>query len=41
MEKDVVGARLLAEQPRINNQTINRLYLSQLPEGTFGKTYSK
>lgn len=41
MEQDVVGARLLKEQPRINNQTIDRAYLASLPEGTLGKEYSK
>ncbi|KAK6047358.1 hypothetical protein COOONC_15142 [Cooperia oncophora] len=41
MESDVVGARLLKERPRVNNQTVNREYLESLPENTFGKRYAK
>lgn len=40
MESDVVGRRLLEEKPRISNETIDRKFLSQLPEGTLGKHYS-
>ncbi|VDO33644.1 unnamed protein product [Haemonchus placei] len=41
MESDVVGARLLKEQPRVTNQTVNREYLESLPDNTFGKQYAK
>ncbi|KHJ82248.1 coenzyme Q biosynthesis protein Coq4, partial [Oesophagostomum dentatum] len=41
MASDVLGARLLSEQPRITNATVDREYLKSLPDNTFGKEYSK
>ncbi|CAD6185224.1 unnamed protein product [Caenorhabditis auriculariae] len=39
-KNDVVGRRLLREKPRISNKTIDRNYLTSLPQGTLGKEYS-
>uniref|UniRef100_A0A1I7TKD3 4-hydroxy-3-methoxy-5-polyprenylbenzoate decarboxylase n=1 Tax=Caenorhabditis tropicalis TaxID=1561998 RepID=A0A1I7TKD3_9PELO len=40
MESDVVGKRLLREKPRISNESVDREWLSKLPNGTLGKHYS-
>ncbi|KAI3420129.1 Component of the coenzyme Q biosynthetic pathway [Globodera pallida] len=40
MCRDVSGAELLNTRPRINNKTIDRLWLASLPDGTMGKEYS-
>uniref|UniRef100_A0A914HQC9 Ubiquinone biosynthesis protein COQ4 homolog, mitochondrial n=1 Tax=Globodera rostochiensis TaxID=31243 RepID=A0A914HQC9_GLORO len=41
MCRDVSGAELLNTRPRINNKTIDRLWLASLPDGTMGKEYSR
>ncbi|CAI5438092.1 unnamed protein product [Caenorhabditis angaria] len=41
MESDVTGRKLLQNKPRISNETINREYLSSLPENTLGKKYAQ
>ncbi|CAP31024.2 Protein CBR-COQ-4.2 [Caenorhabditis briggsae] len=41
MESDKIGKKLLMEKPRISNETIDRKWLAQLPDGTLGKHYSK
>lgn len=41
MESDVMGLRILAERPRVTNETVNREYLRTLPENTLGKEYVK
>ncbi|CAD6187793.1 unnamed protein product [Caenorhabditis auriculariae] len=41
MESDRVGRRLLREKPRVCEATIDRRLLERLPDGTFGKEYSK
>ncbi|VDM82690.1 unnamed protein product [Strongylus vulgaris] len=41
MASDVLGARLLAERPRVTNTSVNRAYLSSLPDNTLGKEYAK
>ncbi|CAH1973852.1 unnamed protein product [Acanthoscelides obtectus] len=39
MKESEEGSRILADQPRINTNTIDLSYLRNLPEGTLGKTY--
>ncbi|CAJ0595551.1 unnamed protein product [Cylicocyclus nassatus] len=41
MASDVLGALLLEKRPRVTNLTVNREYLSSLPDNTFGKAYAK
>ncbi|KIH54533.1 DNL zinc finger [Ancylostoma duodenale] len=41
MASDVLGARLLKEQPRVTNASVNREYLESLPDNTLGKEYAK
>ncbi|KAJ1357905.1 Component of the coenzyme Q biosynthetic pathway [Parelaphostrongylus tenuis] len=41
MASDVVGSRLLAERPRVTNETVDREYLRTLPDNTLGKHYVK
>ncbi|CAB4012536.1 ubiquinone biosynthesis COQ4 homolog, mitochondrial [Paramuricea clavata] len=41
MQLDREGQKILREQPRINTSTIDVPALRELPEGTFGKEYTK
>ncbi|KJH52387.1 coenzyme Q biosynthesis protein Coq4 [Dictyocaulus viviparus] len=41
MESDIIGSRILNEQPRVTNETVDIKYLRTLPDNTFGKEYSK
>lgn len=41
MENDQCGARLLNERLRVTNSSVNLARLRALPEGTFGKEYSR
>jgi len=41
MACDSSGIQLLREKPRINNKTMNRGVLHELPDGTLGREYSR
>ncbi|CAG8521128.1 13825_t:CDS:2 [Acaulospora morrowiae] len=41
MLRDPVGRRILKERPVVNSKTIDITYLRSLPEGAFGKEYTK
>lgn len=41
MKRDISGRKLLELRPRINNTTINRDYIANLPDGTIGREYAR
>lgn len=41
MEKDDIGREILRRKPRITEESIDRMRLVKLPDGTFGREYAR